>query len=204
MSLVSLVDELNSRRIRLLDVNPSQVWVDNLKDVNEVRGRLAEGMVGQWLDGCNGVSFEHGVPKRVNGYAVEQKGAGRIKIYTTADGKRKDIHEYDFLLTHEGKPVMAEVMSLKLNGFAGSGVVERGFRLGEELFGTDDLGMLVFFPHYTNKQAAAAKIEAMHPNVRCVDLGYKKKQMQRAVAQWYNAKGFKQPGYTPPTKRRKH
>ena len=61
----------------------------------------------------------------------------------------------------------------------------QALRIGRDIYQTQNVLMLVFFPFYTNKIADAERIQETHPEVRCVNLGYKKKHIWQAVQRFY-------------------
>ncbi|MBI5390617.1 hypothetical protein HZB02_03955 [Candidatus Woesearchaeota archaeon] len=166
---MTLVDLLEEHRVTLADVPLPELRQYSFKDEPSLlRGHIAYVMVREWLKRIPPLSFE--VPS-ANGYRLEQTNEG-IVVW---EGKRT-VHEYDFLLRYEDVPYIVEVKSLKLNGFIGK--IDHALEIGREIF-QQDVGMLIFAPFYTNKKRDAERIEEKYQRVKCIDLGYKKKQLMK-------------------------
>lgn len=163
---------LTPNRVELNEINLTNVQPDNPADLMQVKGCMAERLVFQWLQRC-GVEFDTGFPRNSKGHSWVQAQHG-ILVFK---GKRI-VHEYDFLVAYQGTRYVVEVKSLKLNGVAEK--IPRALELASELY-DGDVRMLLFFPMYTNKVADAQVIENMYPQVICVNIGYKKKQLSAAV-----------------------
>jgi len=186
---MTLVDLLELARISLTDLDLRSVTPININDPMDVKGSIAHRLTEQWLSRCSGVVFDQDFPRRINGYSLERRGSG-IVVYE----HRTPIHEYDILLSHDGQPVIVEVKSLKLNGLEAK--IPQALRIGRDIYQTQNVLMLVFFPFYTNKIADAERVQETHPEVRCVNLGYKKKHIWQAVQRFYSDIGLKQPNLT--------
>jgi hypothetical protein len=178
MDLDSLVEEIERKRITLDEVPLAEVRPHNLKDPLDVKGRIAETMVRIWISRCKGIIIDDDFPRAANGYRLEKNHSGII-VYRG----NLTVHEYDFLAFYQDLPLIVEVKSLKLNGVEAK--IPRALKIGKEIYQAEEIGMLLFFPAYTNKQRDKRRIEQNFPSVRCVDLGYKKKQIDRAVGRFY-------------------
>ncbi len=175
---MTLVELLELNRIGLTELDLRTVMPRNTQDPMDVKGSIAQRLTEEWLSRCQGIIFDEDFPRRVNGYSLEIRGSG-IAVYE----RGKVVHEYDFLIIYNGQPVIVEVKSLKLNGLEAK--IPRALSIGRSVYGVDDVQMLVFFPFYTNKVADAERIQANHPEVRCVNLGYKKRQLCAAMKRFY-------------------
>ncbi|MFC1722959.1 hypothetical protein ACFL0V_02370 [Nanoarchaeota archaeon] len=173
---MSLKEKLLETRVSLEKVDLSAVVPTNVLDEMEVKGRIAERLAYEWL--CKvGVSFDEDFPRRTNGYNWNLTPQG---ILVTA-GKRT-VHEFDFLVSDEREPYVVEVKSLKLNGVESR--IPRALSLASELYGRE-ARMLVMFPTYHNKVRDAERLNSI-PRVEVVDLGYRKKQLLRAINEFYS------------------
>lgn len=186
---MTLVDLLELARISLTDLDLRTVTPTNINDPMDVKGSIAQRLTEEWLSRCPEVVFDQDFPRRVNGYLLERRSAGIVVCE-----RGRVIHEYDFLIMQQGVPIIVEVKSLKLNGVQFK--IPRALNIGRNVYGTQDIKMLIFFPAYTNKLADARDLQERFPEVRCVDLGYKKKQLWQSVQRFYERKGLKQPNLT--------
>jgi hypothetical protein len=176
MFLDSLVTELNRHRPQLKDV--SLAGIDE-PDFSSRQGLLAERMVEQWLDTCPSVRFYDKLPERVNGYRLERRETGIVVLED-----KRSVREYDFIVEYDSdrtkRPIVIEVKSLKLNGVTTK--IPSYLEVGRKILDTEDFGMLIFFPFYTNKQSIAENLQRNFPQVRCVDMGYNRKKLKRIVS----------------------
>jgi len=178
MFLDYLIKELEKERIKIGEVPPSEVKPENIPEPSSVKGKIAETMVRKWLLRCQNIEFDQDFPRRANGYHLKQNSSGII-----VSKNKRTKHEYDFLVFYEGRPVIIEVKSFRLKGVESK--IPRAIKLGREIYQTDNLGMLLFFPFYCNKQKDAFRIKRNFPLVRCANLGYKKKQLNNAMRKFY-------------------
>jgi len=146
-------------------------------NVSQRQEEFSMRLVREWLERCPRTSIYSQDPPQLNGYTLERSAQGIL----VKDGVRS-VHEFDLFATYDlgngdekGYPLIVEVKSLKLNGLTRK--IPRALEIGRELFDTDDIGMLIFMPFYTNRQLEIAELQ-QHPGVRCVDLGYKKKRLK--------------------------
>jgi hypothetical protein len=79
---------------------------------------------------------------------------------------------------YEGMPYVGQVKCKKLRGIEDR--IEQGLRLAREAYQTD-VKMLVFFPHTNGKADDAIRIHERFPDARCLDMGYKNRQLFGAV-----------------------
>lgn len=171
-----IFDAIGSCQVRLEDLALEPLGVDPA-DIPAVRGAVAELMTKRMLLEC-GIMLDTDFPRRVNGYVFEQHD-GHVIVRDSTTGRH--VHEYDFLVrSPDGAPGIVEVKALKLRGIESK--LLRGARIASELYGRS-VETIIFFPAYGNKQEDRARLERM-PLVRCVDLGYKKKQLERFVARY--------------------
>ena len=178
MNIRNLVEDLYQCKIKLEDVPIREVLrvVSNRKDQNEIKGMYAEVMVHQWLSRCEGVSFDDDLPRQVKEYHLEKEGMG-IKVTTRKENGRT-ICEFDGLVYYQRTPIIVEVKSSRLNGFAGK--IQNRFELGRDIYSRKDVSMLLFFPFSSNKNHQA--MERIHPRLKCVNLGYKKRHLNDYVS----------------------
>ena len=174
MYLDELVQKIEKARISIDDTPFNQVNPSNRYNTAEVKGRIAETMVKRWLENCPSISFDQNLPRRVNGYNLTQTNGGVL----VCEGTRH-VCEFDFLVLYENKPTLVEVKSLKLKGIEYK--IPRILRVGREIYEGHNIGMLLFFPFYANKQKEAQRITERFDNLRCINLGYKKKQLNSAT-----------------------
>jgi hypothetical protein len=186
---MSIVSELEEGRVKdgLDSVPVLDVRVGNVGDPYEVRGRIAEKYIHMWLSQCPNIAFDNNLPREVNGFTLRQRDSG-VLVLDSSDKSAK--HEYDFLVAYDGTPFLVHVKSWKLNGFEKG--IEHSLAMGREIYGVDDITMLLFFPQY-GKAKDAERIQSNHPNVVCVDSGYKKKQLARAVNRFYKERRMRHP-----------
>ena len=182
--LDSLVAEMEDSRIGLHDIDISKAK-PTVQGINEIKGAIAEHLVREWIDRCPDLEHFTGWPRNVNGYSVRELPSGIVVF----EGDQTKV-EYDSVVSHQGNIALIEVKSLRLNGVEGK--IENALKIGRKIFPeAKGVGMLICFPHYSNKAADARIIEASHTNVRCVDLGYKKKQLMSALQTYCQKKGLR-------------
>ena len=181
MGVDNLVEELRRKKVRLVEVRLDTLQPKNNYD-ETVRGCLAETMARMWLSRCEGVQFEEDLPKKVNGYRVERTPQGILVL-----NDQRHIHEFDDVVWYEGQPVVCEVKSLKLNGIQSK--ISRGMELAEEIYVGHKPQMLLFFPFTSNKIQDARRIEEDFPQVRCVTLGYRRKELIATLREYQREYG---------------
>ena len=182
--LDSLISEMEEHRIGILDIDITKARPTS-NGSNEIRGAIAEHLVREWINKCLGAEHYSGWPKQVSSYNIRELPSG---IVVFEEGQTK--MEYDFVISYDGGIVLFEVKSLRLNGVEGK--LERALELSKEIFpDVEDIGMIVCFPIYANKVVDAQKMEAAHPNVRCLDLGYRRKQLNSATREYCQRKEIK-------------
>ncbi|MCK5107368.1 MAG: hypothetical protein KAQ83_01455 [Nanoarchaeota archaeon] len=167
---------LNQTRMPFSELDISQVKVEDPLDWNQVRGRLAERHVYEWLQRA-GFQFYGNSPKQVGEYKLVQTNGG-IVVYKSG----QQIHEFDFLGELDGQKLIVEVKSLKLHGF--SGKVDRALSIADKIYDAET-GLLLFFPMYGTKVNSAKQLEEKYSRVRCVDIGFNKKQLKRMERKYY-------------------
>ncbi len=167
---------LRDNRIKLDEIDFSTIISCNDCDPRIIRGKIGEELVRQWLTRCE-VDFDEDFPRSCNGYLFEKRDNG---IFVLESGITR--HGYDFLFRWEGEPYIAEVKSLKIRDFADK--VDRAFTYARKLYRTEPT-MLVFFPVTCNKEKDIAELTQHHPSVRCIDMGYKLKQLREAIGDYF-------------------
>ena len=181
MNINELVSCLEPYQTSIDDVDFQGVFrrVSNVSDREEVKGRLAEQLMFQWIDSCPDVELAGVSGRRFGEYRCVLRPGG---ICLEKNGRR--VVEYDFVVDFDGELTVIEVKSLKLNGIS-----ERIPRILEygSVFTGEEVGLVVAFPMYTNKAADAKILERRFPNVKCLDTGYKKKQLLRGVDAFYRS-----------------
>ena len=183
-----LVLAMSSIKEKLLETRPSFDSLDlskvnacNVYNPMEVRGRIAEAFVLQWLTQMQ-VEFINCFSNVVN----HKRWIAHNHGVTVYDGGNS-IREFDFVFSHDSNVYIAEVKSLKLNGIEQK--IPRSLDLAQEQF-QQPVHMLLFFPQYTNKVVDAKNIEDRHPQVICIDTGYKRKGLENAVSRFYASRHY--------------
>jgi hypothetical protein len=167
---------LRDNRIRLDEIDFSTIISCNDCDPRIIRGKIGEELVRQWLARCD-VEFDEDFPRSSNGYLFEQRDNG---IFVLESGITR--HGYDFLFRWERKPYIAEVKSLRIRDIADK--VDRALSYARQLYQADPT-MLVFFPVTCNSQEDIENLTQQHPSVRCIDMGYKLKQLREAIGHYF-------------------
>lgn len=181
---MNLVDCVLECRPALCDVDMTKVVAGNISDPQDVKGRIAETFVGDWLLGCEGITIRRDIGGTTKGYTLKQSERGSITVMRS----QECFCEYDLVIAYQERLTLVEVKALKLNGFPGR--IRRNLEVACDIFGEDDMEMLLFFPAYSNKRKDAVRIEREWLQVHCIDSGYKKKQMMRMVEKYYAARIF--------------
>ena len=176
MYLMSLVKVLERCRPKLESIDVGSVWVDNLRDDNEIRGAIAERLVFEWLSGCEDLQFDKDIPRVSGGYSLRQRRQG--VIVRSLDEPDVDVFEYDFLVYRGDDPYVVEVKSQGLNGIAQQ--IDDKLRVASEIY-SQDVGALLFFPMHSSHEDDSARICEKHPRVECVGLGYNIKRLEIAL-----------------------
>lgn len=212
--------------------------------LHETKGTIAEMFVSNWLNNCSsnypGFRFETVFPEN-DTFHLERVENG-VMVYNrdlSRFGGKSRLHEYDDVIVYDGKPYAVEVKGDMLN--PAQSYVERsekkrldakkndildlrfiehllkGHRIMRELYGSDNIGVLFFFPYFKDdvrdNAEAAGLIEAFFlkgdfkeyfqkilqwngvsyserdvPKVECVNLGYGKKQLTNYLREFYREK----------------
>ena len=161
------------RDMNLTDVNPSDV-----RNHASIKGSIAEKFVEGWLSFVEAIEFDLDFPRVVNGYALSLKRGGIIVKDKVSNEKKCN---FDLAIFYHDRPYVVEVKSLKLNGFQKS--IARTLDIASEIYQTS-VDLLLFFPQYTNKIKDKEIIEQAFPSVICIDSGYKKAHLNKAVIRW--------------------
>ncbi|HII71411.1 TPA: hypothetical protein HA265_01510 [Candidatus Woesearchaeota archaeon] len=169
---MGIKERLEQYREPLSALDLSSVVVAGSVRPDDLRGRIAEHFVHGWLSRA-GLVLDEDFPRSSDGYDWTRSDHGII----VREGRRV-VHEYDFLAGYGGCYYVVEVKSFKLNGL--SGKIPQALGLASRLY-DGEVGMLIFFPQYCNKRDDALRLESDFPSVICVDSGYKKKHLLRAV-----------------------
>ena len=172
---MDLAQRLEKCRPRLLDVPIDRWTIDVSGSKLDVAGAVAEQLVEFWLKD-SGLVTQQDIPEDSEDYLVARKGSNLV-VYSLETGDT--LHEFDGIVEYLQRPYVVEVKSQRLNGI--SGKIPRGLKIASELTGHDDPGFLLFMPLYANKIRDAKRLEEMFPQLRCVDLGYTRRQKDMLV-----------------------
>ena len=167
---------LEDTRRNLSEIDISRIIVDDPTNAAQIRGRIAERYVYEWLQ-RSGFLFDTDFPRDAGKYRLVSTNGGVLIL----DGKEQE-HEFDFLGEYHGEFFSVEVKSQRLNGFKSK--IDRALRVADEIYQTETQ-LLLFFPMYGVKVKDAKKIEAEHNRVRCIDISFKKKQLKRAEDRYH-------------------
>ena len=153
-----------------------KVYVANIRDRREVRGRIAEAQVHAWLSQVPDGDFDTDLSREVRGYSLRQTPHGVI----VANGSL--VREVDFLYIHQGRPYVVEVKSGGLNG-ARERIVPL-LDVAREVYDRNDVGFLLFFPFNTESRRRNAKeMETNYP-VSCLNLGCELPRVSLRLNPW--------------------
>lgn len=170
-----LINELNQNwfRIKKLTdyVKPGDIICGNPGDPNEVKGRLVEKYVEILLQTIPDLNILDSFPE--SKYDVKTTNSG-VEVYS----ETRLIHEFDFVFTYHGLPIISEVKAGKLNGVGNK--IARGISIAEDIFRTD-VGAIIFSTFNHNRGSNAAMLQQQYANLRCFDLRYKKKELETAL-----------------------
>lgn len=195
MSLVSEVKTAKAeRKLTLSSVPMHELELGNRHDPIEVRGRIAEKYVEMWLEACPSIRFDEELPRDANSYTLEKQKSG-IVVFEHRNGKKESKAEFDFLIYYRRWPTLVQVRSGGINGLESK--LDDYLALGREIYSKEDIRMLLFFPIYQNKWRDADRISAGHPNVSCVNIGYKKRSLNAAVKRYFAETGIQPLVITP-------
>lgn len=173
MNIVELIE--NNRPNFNTDFFEHVIFRNHDSQNETLKGSLGEGYVRYWLLGIAGIdifdinlnndfySEDIGFRKSQNGGIIIRNKSTRIE------------QEYDEIFEHESKVYTVEVKSGKLNGVEAK--LTDKVNMSKDVYGSDFGGLLLFFPIFFNSQQQKIRIQENNPDVRCIDLGYKKKQM---------------------------
>ncbi len=166
---MSIVDVLEESRIKLHEVDLSQVRVTDQRNYRQVRGRIPEAMVAQWLAGCPEIERDTDVPRRVNGYRLEQRAYGSVMVHDSRTDRL--IREFDGLIWYNGQPFVVEVKGGELKRR------ERRVRelldMGRHVYDRRDVGLVVFMPFSASTEHSRRQLEQQFRRLWFVDLRYK-------------------------------
>lgn len=187
-----LADVLEPFRPTLDDV-VDRVRVNEREQADDIHGSLAENLTGAWLAKCAAVSFDVDVPRRVNGWYLDHTGRnqwGGVMV------RRRHEHgwpvtEYDFLIFFDGRPYIVEAKARKVRpkpenrrySFAEKLIRKRD--IARHVYGRGDIGAALFVPFFTYGRERREQLQLAVPELECVDLGYKPKQLARTTKTWY-------------------
>lgn len=173
----NLIKILEQHRLHISEV-PKTIWDINFsRDESDIKGKISEQFVQYWFKKIKEVQFLNENNKiNENKYSITYEHHN-IKVYNKT--MQHQISEFDSVIFFNDKPFIVEVKSQKLRGFESK--IEKYIHIGRELFNTEDIGLLLFAPFYSSKVKDLERIENQHENVKCIDLGYKKKQFNRLI-----------------------
>ena len=174
---MSIVDVLEEGRIRLHQVDLSQVQAHDPKNYRRVRGRIPEAMVSQWLANCPDIHPDKDIPRRVNGYALESRVYGGVMVRDSYSSKL--LREFDGLVWYEGKPYVIEVKGGELK--RGAQRVNELLEMGKQVYERRDVGLVVFMLFSATTMHRRRQLEQQFRHLWFVDLGYPKRGMKDAL-----------------------
>ncbi|MBN2458042.1 hypothetical protein JXB31_02840 [Candidatus Woesearchaeota archaeon] len=178
-------DDLEKRllqcRVSLEDIDLYRIKPDNPFLISDVQASIAERLVYEWLQHCK-VSFDKDFPRGSNGTTWTMNNRG---IYVRKQGKI--MHEYDSIVSFNGKTYLIEIKSFKLNGYPKK--IPRAFEYAHQMY-EGDIRMLIFFPHYNNRKKDAKRIVDEFPDVSVIDTHYKRANLNKAVLEYYRLTGY--------------
>jgi len=167
MTLYSLI---TTQRIPL--ILPSQLHVANPKDPNEYRGRFVEECVKNHLRHC-GAQLHTDFPCEAGAVQFTQNS---FDIHATAE---KGEITYDALAEFEQNPFAIEIKSGSLNGYESKIPVVLDY--ATRYFGRET-PLLLFFSRKSHLKQDAQRIQRKFGNlVQCIDLGYTRRQLAKAI-----------------------
>lgn len=176
--------QIYESRIKLDDICLDNVRPDNPSEISDIKGKVAEEMVREWLSGIEGVYAERRLPK-YSGEFIMEKNSSILISKVNYENKKHNMADIDELVYYKGKPYAVEVKSMKLNGV--------GKKLNDKMeytqkFYNKNVYMLLFLPFYTNKERYIEALEKDFPNLLCIDTGYKKKQLNNMIEKYLQRK----------------
>lgn len=172
---MDLVEIINESRIDFSKIPLHDGWNPNpnIFEEGNLKGMIAQVLVENWLKQCDGVKIDYcSDVTSSSGYELRHTNMG-VTVYK--DGK--SVHEYDFLFFYNEKLFIVEVKSSKISGYQKK--INRAFDIAKEVYHTDNIGMLLFFPIYSNRVKSAKKIEEDYMNVNCINIGFTSNQMKK-------------------------
>jgi len=163
---MGLLETLECGRIGLDGVDWENIKIESSFDESNLKGRIAQILVGEWLSGCDYISMDEKFPRLAGRYSLKKNDMG-VTVYNS---KHNSIHEFDFMFYYDRNPCVAEVKSYKLHGF--SKHIDESIGLAEEIYSTRNISMLLIFPICKEKREFACELHEKHPNLHCIDIGY--------------------------------
>ncbi len=189
MDLGDLVTALEKSRIPLRDVPFSRVRARlGGTQVGNYRGAAVEAMVEYWLSRTERVTLDTNMHRTADNFQlVQQRGCIVVR---NRSGKPQC--EFDIVVFYGNLPVIVEVKSGGLNGFARK--ISRHLGMGRRIYGPD-VGLLIALPF--RREDHYRELEQRYGNnVRFVDIRYGENQpaaYMRKLEQWLSAPGVHLP-----------
>ncbi len=181
--MLPLVDLVNRHRVRISDVRLSDIRPANPYRAH-VKAAIAEALVQRWLSRVGQrdprFAIDDSIPREQNGYVLLPKNQG-ILVF---NGRRL-VGEFDNLATYDGRPYVVEVKS---NGFDPDLLkpnIRKKLSTARRVYDRDDVGLLLFFPIYSDFRAQLANGLQRDKQIQCIDLGYDRRELERRTTEFY-------------------
>lgn len=186
---MSLATVLEPYRPSLEDIALDKLPVDTPENLSEVRGRIAEALMREWLSRCSKVAFDTEVPRRVNGYYLTQEKSGIVVHQKNPRGRT--VTEYDFLIFFEGRPYIIEVKARKVRPQPSNRKhpfyekLARKKWTAEHIYSTHDIGIALAVPFMTFGESKRDALQKHFPSIEYIDLGISSpRRLTRAVERY--------------------
>jgi len=181
----SLIKIIEKNRISLKSVNLKNIIVNNFKNHNEVKGRVAEMRVLQWLYRCkkDGIQFEKDFPKTQNNILFTLTPTDIL-----AFKGNECVCGYDFIIRYESTPYVVEVKSMRLNGFCRE--IKNALDTVSVFYG-QPVNMVIFSPMHTLRKKEQRILSEFEDRVALVDSAYKLRDIESKVNDFYAINKYK-------------
>ena len=177
-----LVDLLQQTPPPMLDaVDLSPIRLDNYYQHTELKGRIAEQFVKEWLGRYR---FVFADSLAANMYSAKNA----VRGLTVKDAADNQVHEFDIAGMHDALSYFIEVKAVHLEGTDKKtrfeDKIDRAFAIAMNF--SERPQVLVFVPFKYNKRKVMAGMEERFPDLTFIDTGYTLKQLQRTVDRFYD------------------
>ena len=176
--LMTLLETLERNRLSLKDIDWARSGIYGSFNEADLKGRIAQHFVGEWLDACDGIQQDSDFPRQSGRYHLKKNYMGII----VCDENEKSLHEFDFMFYHDGNPCVAEVKSYKLHGFAKN--IPSSLKFADEIYShgsfgsSGDVPLLLFFPIFESRSDYACSLQREYPQLHCIDTGYRISELE--------------------------